>query len=54
MLLRRALIGCLFLIYIAIRSTLGYRKSGILLVRIIKRVILVEVYYKRSTSLFSS
>jgi len=34
--LRRALIGRLFLIYIAIRSTLGHRKSGILPARIIK------------------
>jgi hypothetical protein len=52
--LLKALIGRLFLIYIAIRNTLGYRKSGILLVRIIKWVILVEVRYKRSTTPFSS
>jgi len=54
MLLRKALIGRLFLIYIAIRSILGHRKSGILPVRIIKWVILVEVYYERSTTPFSS
>jgi len=52
--LRRALVGRLFLIYIAARSTSGYRKSGILLARIIKRVISVEVRYKRSATPFSS
>jgi len=54
MLLRRALIGRLFLIYIAIRSMSGYRKSSILPARIIKRVILVEVYCECSATLFSS
>jgi len=54
MLLRRALIGRLFLIYIAIRSTSGHKKSSILLARIIKQVILVEVHYERSTTPFSS
>jgi len=49
----RALIGRLFLIYMAARSTLGYRKSGILPVRIIERVILVEVYCERSATPFS-
>jgi len=52
--LRRALIGRLFLICITIRSALGHRKSGILPARIIERVILVEVRYKRSTTPFSS
>ena len=50
MLLRRAIIGRLFLIYIAAKSMSGYRKSSILLARIIKRVILVEVHYKRSAT----
>jgi len=52
--LKRALIGHLFLIYIAARSTSGHRKSGILPARIIKRVILVEVYCECFTTLFSS
>jgi len=51
---RRALIGRLFLMYIATRSTSGHRKSGILPARIIERVILVEVHCERSTTLFSS
>jgi len=50
----RALVGRLFLIYMAVRSILGHRKSSILPVRIIKRVILVEVCYKRSATPFSS
>jgi len=50
----RALVGYLFLIYIAIRSISGYRKSGILPIRIIKRVILVEVRCERFTTPFSS
>jgi len=52
--LLKALIGRLFLIYIAISSISGHRKSSILPARIIKRVILVEVRYKRLTTLFSS
>jgi hypothetical protein len=52
--LLRALIGRLFLIYIAIRSTSGYKKSGILLARIIKRAISVEVRCERSATPFSS
>jgi len=54
MLLRRALIGRLFLTCIAIRSTLGHRKSGILPARIIKRVILVEVRCECFATPFSS
>ena len=50
----RALIGRLFLIYIAVKSILGYKKSSILPAKIIKRVILVAVYYKYFTTLFSS
>jgi len=52
--LLRALVGRLFLICIAARSILGYRKSGILPTRIIKRVISVEVRCERSTTPFSS
>jgi len=52
--LRRALVGRLFLMYIAARSTSGHRKSGILPVRIIKWVILVEVRCERFTTPFSS
>jgi len=50
----RALIGRLFLIYMAARSILGYRKSGILPIKIIKWVISVEVRCERSTTPFSS
>jgi hypothetical protein len=39
---------------IAIRSMLGYKKSSILLARIIKWAILVEVRYERSATPFSS
>ena len=50
----KALIGRLFLIYMAVRSTSGHRKSGILPTRIIERVILVEVRCERSATPFSS
>ena len=50
----RALIGRLFLIYIAVKITLGHKKSGILPARIIKQVISVAVYCERFTTPFSS
>jgi hypothetical protein len=52
--LLRTLIGRLFLIYIAIRSISGHKKSSILLARIIKWVISIAVYYKYFITLFSS